>query len=457
LDRAFDPVLAKRRESLLRDVLDRGPEANDLLLLRLQKSQRGLEAGLDLAKLLLTRERHEEAAAELARILPPELQLTRPQAQAASGLMAELITAALHPDADAGAVRAAEDMLQLFVDQDRVLAPQVLAQRVYIMARRPDRTPRQIVEAAERTALADPDNKLTRLADALRALRQQDRRADLVEASTLLSRAHPDNDLLLDQRLASVANLRDADAAVAFALEQLSDAEALRLAKYRRIDPEAVGGMGGVRTELLYHTGIELRVAGHAEASRRVYRAVLERDDAHGMAANNLGYDLLESGDLAGAEPLLELAAEREPASPNVLDSIGWLRYRQGRFADTPRVNGPDVPGARTWLLRAVERPEGAANGVLLDHLADTHYRLGELDLAGIRWKQAEARVRDSLRLLRQRGNAARVAEMARRQQNIAEKLAALDRGAPAPVAPIAEEDPAGDEAEDADGGEPPQ
>lgn len=58
---------------------------------------------------------------------------------------------------------------------------------------------------------------------------------------------------------------------------------------------------------------------------------------------NLAGYSLLERGiDLSRAEELLERAYRLAPLDPYLLDSLGWLRYKQGRLAAAAR-----------WLERA--------------------------------------------------------------------------------------------------------
>ncbi|MFK7891557.1 MAG: tetratricopeptide repeat protein [Granulosicoccus sp.] len=57
----------------------------------------------------------------------------------------------------------------------------------------------------------------------------------------------------------------------------------------------------------------------------------LEPDNAHAM--NALGYHYADNNiELDKAEELLSKAIELLPADPAILDSVGWLRYRQGRI-----------------------------------------------------------------------------------------------------------------------------
>src|SRR5690606_22831880 len=72
----------------------------------------------------------------------------------------------------------------------------------------------------------------------------------------------------------------------------------------------------------------------------------------------------------------------------SILDSLGWLRYLQGRLDDEPVAGASPLPGAITLLRRAVERsPEPSAE--VLDHLGDALWRAGRREEAGMTWTAA--------------------------------------------------------------------
>lgn len=53
----------------------------------------------------------------------------------------------------------------------------------------------------------------------------------------------------------------------------------------------------------------------------------------HVQGANALGYLLTEDNrDLKFARELLERAYRAEPLNPYILDSMGWLNFREGRY-----------------------------------------------------------------------------------------------------------------------------
>jgi len=64
-------------------------------------------------------------------------------------------------------------------------------------------------------------------------------------------------------------------------------------------------------------------------------RAVLTRDPKNANALNALGYTLADRTDrLVEARSLLTQAIEQKPDDPFVLDSFGWLHYREGNTAE---------------------------------------------------------------------------------------------------------------------------
>ena len=64
-------------------------------------------------------------------------------------------------------------------------------------------------------------------------------------------------------------------------------------------------------------------------------RHVLSLQPDNAMALNALGYMLANRTDrLEEAEVLLLKAAAREPDSPVIIDSLGWLRFRQGKLQE---------------------------------------------------------------------------------------------------------------------------
>ncbi|WP_255988650.1 tetratricopeptide repeat protein [Chitinolyticbacter albus] len=121
--------------------------------------------------------------------------------------------------------------------------------------------------------------------------------------------------------------------------------------------------------ELLYDRSLIadlMNDLGRAEADLRRYN---ELKPASAMGLNALGYTLANrSTRLEEAQRYLEQAIALEPENPVIIDSLGWLRYRQGRLAE-----------ARELLIKAHAKlpdPEIAA------HLAEVLWQLGRKDEA---------------------------------------------------------------------------
>lgn len=111
--------------------------------------------------------------------------------------------------------------------------------------------------------------------------------------------------------------------------------------------------------------------------------AVDERPDDP-VALNNLGYELLERGEVARAEALLEASRRLDPDSASTLDSLGWLRFLQGR-------HDPADPESAVSLVRrsiAIRLDEGRVpSAEVLLHLADATWAAGDRAEAERIWR----------------------------------------------------------------------
>jgi tetratricopeptide (TPR) repeat protein len=149
--------------------------------------------------------------------------------------------------------------------------------------------------------------------------------------------------------------------------------------------PEPGASDSSMQAELAYLVASGITMSGDAARADAIYRRALARDPHHGLANNDLGYALLEKGDLSGAEPLIEAAAAALPDKPHVLDSLGWLRYRQGRILDSAAGEG-----ALTVLKKALSHSQGD-DPAMEDHLGDAMWAAGEFLQAIATWERAQA------------------------------------------------------------------
>lgn len=151
---------------------------------------------------------------------------------------------------------------------------------------------------------------------------------------------------------------------------------------------------------LLFGLGAALERAGRWREAIQVMRSILTRNPKDAAAHNFIGYTLVERGeDLKEAERAIRRALFLSPGEGYIIDSLGWLYFRQGRLAE-----------ARSLLQMAVRlsprEPE------VLAHLAEANAALH--DLAG------------AMRLLKQ---ALAVSEDSRLSAKLKKRLHELERG----------------------------
>ncbi len=105
----------------------------------------------------------------------------------------------------------------------------------------------------------------------------------------------------------------------------------------------------------------------------------LEPDDA-GLK-NNLGYMYADMGiNLDQAERMIRTALAEEPTKIAYKDSLGWVFYKQGKFAEAGRIF--------EQILEAPETPK-KNHPTIFDHAGDVMWRLGRKLKAIELWKRA--------------------------------------------------------------------
>ena len=96
--------------------------------------------------------------------------------------------------------------------------------------------------------------------------------------------------------------------------------------------------------------------------------------------SNNLGYMYANRGiRLEQAERMIRTALAESPRETAFLDSLAWVFYKQGRFADAARIFEQLVSDK----MRETHDP------VMFDHAGDTAWRLGQSDRAVDLWRRA--------------------------------------------------------------------
>jgi tetratricopeptide (TPR) repeat protein len=165
------------------------------------------------------------------------------------------------------------------------------------------------------------------------------------------------------------------------------------------------------------------RMAGRMEESAQVLEEAQQRFPRSEQVWNDLGYTWADMGkNVDQAEEMIRKAVGISPRNAAYLDSLGWVLYKQGRFAE-----------AVAWLERA-GRATGGDDPVLRDHLGDAYYRQGELQKAEEAW-------REGLRLHEQQQEDLEPAfSEPEAPARLQAKLDAISKGQPPPVAPLARE-----------------
>ena len=125
--------------------------------------------------------------------------------------------------------------------------------------------------------------------------------------------------------------------------------------------------------DLLYDSAmLAERINRMEEAEKRLRRViVLQPTRAH--AFNALGYSFADRNtNLDEARTLIEKAHSIAPEDPAILDSMGWIAFRQGRMSD-----------AEGYLKRALEKFQ---DGEIAAHLGEVLWAQGRQDEAKKVW-----------------------------------------------------------------------
>lgn len=239
--------------------------------------------------------------------------------------------------------------------------------------------------------------------------------------------------------MADVADLPEsdfADAAIAL-IEAAPDVESIEELIGPPQDGAPAWTLDTARAELAYVLASTLWTTGREDASLGVYRVALRYNPEHAWSSNDLGYFLVERGeDMAEAERLLEQAYRLRPDEASIVDSLGWLRYRQGRFEDWQDEQGTQREGAITLLRRATQLPSGVENQTLHDHLGDALWAAGRRQEAIAAWQRADRWATIALTRLVGQPDSPRAARLNEQHSRITAKLRAAREGGEPQIAP---------------------
>lgn len=134
--------------------------------------------------------------------------------------------------------------------------------------------------------------------------------------------------------------------------------------------------------DLLYDVANLYAAVDRKETYETILEKVIELDPRHPPANNDLGYTWADQGkNLDRAEAMCRVAVEAEPDNQSYLDSLGWVLYKRSRFDES-----------RVYFERAIG-PSARPDPVVLDHMGDVLYRLGNLPEATRQWQHAKRRL----------------------------------------------------------------
>ena len=166
-----------------------------------------------------------------------------------------------------------------------------------------------------------------------------------------------------------------------------------------QLGPDVVGVKAGLATALgdperamaildtglaQYPDSLDLRMSrvfayerrGDSDAAIRDLRQLLRERPGDATVQNALGYTLADRDrSLDEAHALIAAALAQTPDNAAVLDSMGWVLFRQGR-----------LPEALEYLKRANDLGDDAEIDL---HLGEVQWALGDRDAARATWQQA--------------------------------------------------------------------
>jgi tetratricopeptide (TPR) repeat protein len=149
--------------------------------------------------------------------------------------------------------------------------------------------------------------------------------------------------------------------------------------------PEAIGRLKVAdqtlpeSLEIKYELAMLQEKQNNLKEMERLLREVIELDPGHAHAYNALGYSFADRNiRLKEASDLITRALEISPNDPFILDSMGWVKFRQGDLVD-----------ALKYLEQAYGmRPEAD----IAAHLGEVLWKLGRKDDARKVWSEAFAK-----------------------------------------------------------------
>ncbi|MCC6425561.1 MAG: hypothetical protein IT435_01940 [Phycisphaerales bacterium] len=431
--------LAEGRESFIREILKKPEAASKMALTRLAPAPRSIPNTISYAVQLIRDSNLDQAAQVLTTDLPPAAAFTPDQQTRLAGAVA----AQFEPADRAGAsptLRRKQDsaaivsLFDVLAQRGGPMAPQMHQARITMLAAIPGVDPNSVAAACEKAGRDVPGiASAAFMLGAQEITRQSKKTAHaLVVLRKALAVVKEPNDPLLNIFILAVCEA-GADSDIAHIDTTLGNLDRQRQA-LKLLDPDTTPPTADaqVTPELFYIISQQCSFSRRRDLAEVALRRTLELDPDHGLANNDLGYMYVEDGrELETASRLLERAYRIRPQSANVIDSLAWLRYQQGRLEDNPAAPGAEPQlGAVTLMAKASQAEGGMDNHTIQDHLGDAMWRVGRRADAQEAWRRAKSLIESLFaRIDPSRTPPDRLQELRDDLESITAKLAALERG----------------------------
>lgn len=434
------PELARQREIILRDQLNRPDEADALAVVRLANSPKTVENTIEFAIILVRQEKTDQAAKVIDELFPAGANLTPEQSRQALAFLSRLDSSAI------AGTPAAASVLRIF-DSATAHAQPVTAQlrltRLLLVASATD-DPAELLAAVDSTTEGNEQLRLPLIGRVAEALGKRKDPTVMLRFLGASAAAVKPQSLELIMEWYRLTFVRGDAADGEHLVRTIKDPHVLAAMIAERdgtleVPPEE----NRQRAQIAYAIGGAMNSLHRTADAEAMYRLSIKLDSTNPWTMNNLGYLLLERGqDLPEAEQLISRAYEILPGEASIIDSLGWVRYKRGHIADRPGENGqPVVPGALTLLEKAAALTSDDPHAEIVDHLGDALWRSGKHEQARENWMLAQQILAEQLENFK--NQEADFPGLVGRIRNdlavLEQKLAASAQGQEPQVSPLAE------------------
>lgn len=409
-DHTGDFEIARVREQLLRNDLAEPGRADERARARLA-DYRGVNPTLEYARTLARTGDAADAEAALAALrerIPADAVLLPTQTRQLSQIVFALSEHAETPGIDPVML----ELIALIEQRSGPLDFVMARTELLLLARAAEVDIDALLARAEAHArrMQDPEQAQTLRTLPVQVLLGEDRTHLAIAYTTRLALGDDtlDDDMLIEAfRLLGAAGVNSDLLGVLDALSEAGHLQAaIELTTERIGTPERdTDGLTEPqqRADLAYTAGALAAAFQRQDQSDAFMMLALSFDPEHAWSNNDLGYTLIERGErIEEAEKMLETAARVMPEQASIIDSLGWLRYKQGIYEDRidEMTNTVIKRGAISLLSRANQLDRARTNATILLHLGDALWRADRREQALEAWLNAESMLRSRVRTL---------------------------------------------------------